>query len=124
MSDDLTAEELERLEAALAVCWTTQWTLMAERDEAREAILAALPRLLAMARRCVEAEEKAAALQRFKDWVHAYLDTHGVPHHPPGTHGAEGCRIGDRMDWVMARVVELEAAAGRYERERGAAGQP
>lgn len=43
-------------------------------------------------------------LQAFKDWVHAYLDRHGVPHHPPGTHGAEGCRIGDRMDWLMQRV--------------------
>lgn len=48
-------------------------------------------------------------LQRFKDWVHAYLDGKGVPHHPPGTHGAEGCRIGDRMDWVWARVAVLEA---------------
>lgn len=43
-------------------------------------------------------------LQAFKDWVHAYLDSHGVPHHPPGPHGAEGCRIGDRMDWLMARI--------------------
>jgi hypothetical protein len=46
-------------------------------------------------------------LQAFKDWVHAYLDQHGVPHHPPGTHGAEGCRIGDRMDWLMNLVDEL-----------------
>ncbi len=50
-------------------------------------------------------------LQRFKDWVHNYLDTHGVPHHPPGTHGAEGCRIGDRMDWLMERVNQLAEAA-------------
>jgi hypothetical protein len=47
-------------------------------------------------------------LQRFKDWVHAYLDAHGVPHHPPGTHGAEGCRIGDRMDWLMKRLAPIE----------------
>jgi hypothetical protein len=47
-------------------------------------------------------------LQAFKAWVHQYLDAHGVPHHPPGTHGAEGCRIGDRMDWLMDR---LEATA-------------
>lgn len=45
-------------------------------------------------------------LQAFKTWVHAYLDSHGVPHHPPGTHGAEGCRIGDRMDWLMAELAE------------------
>ncbi len=51
---------------------------------------------------CLRAERNA--LQAFKDWVHGYLDRHGVPHHPPGTHGAEGCRIGDRMDWLMSRV--------------------
>lgn len=47
-------------------------------------------------------------LQAFKDWVHSFLDTHGVPHHPPGSHGAAGCRIGDRMDWLMARVQKEE----------------
>jgi hypothetical protein len=50
---------------------------------------------------------KIAKLQAFKDWVHKYLDDHGVPHHPPGTHGAEGCRIGDRMDWLMNQCDEL-----------------
>lgn len=50
-----------------------------------------------------------AALQRFKGWTHNYLDTHGVPHHPPGAHGAQGCRIGDRMDWLMAQRDELAA---------------
>lgn len=54
-------------------------------------------------------KEQIAKLQRFKDWVHAYLDTKGVPHHPPGPHGAEGCRIGDRMDWVFARLEENHA---------------
>jgi hypothetical protein len=53
--------------------------------------------------------EQIAKLQRFKDWVHAYLDAQGVPHHPPGTHGAEGCRIGDRMDWLMDRLRKAEA---------------
>lgn len=48
-------------------------------------------------------------LQAFKDWVHTYLDAHGVPHHPPGIHGAEGCRIGDRMDWLMERLRRAEA---------------
>ena len=55
--------------------------------------------------------EKALAerdkLQAFKDWVHTYLDTHNVPHHPPGVHGAAGCRIGDRMDWLMSQVQEV-----------------
>lgn len=66
----------------------------------------------------VERLEKLAA---FKTWVHEYLDAHSVPHHPPGTHGAEGCRIGDRMDWLMeqrdaalARVQRVEATLTRY----------
>lgn len=42
------------------------------------------------------------SLLAFKKWTHAYLDSKGVPHHPPGSHGAEGCRIGDRMDWIWA----------------------
>jgi hypothetical protein len=50
-------------------------------------------------------------LQAFKNWVHAYLDEHGVPHHPPGVHGAEGCRIGDRMDWLMERLRKAEGDA-------------
>jgi hypothetical protein len=56
-----------------------------------------------------EARAQLAERQKFKDWVHNYLDTHGVPHHPPGTHGEHGCRIGDRMDWLMA---QLAAAKG------------
>lgn len=66
--------------------------------------------------RIAELEEAAEKLQRFKDWVHAFLDGKGVPHHPPGTHGAAGCRIGDRMDWVWSerdalrlRVVRMHA---------------
>lgn len=50
---------------------------------------------------------RLAERQAFKDWVHAYLDGKGVPHHPPGTHGAAGCRIGDRMDWVFERQAKL-----------------
>lgn len=53
-------------------------------------------------------------LAKFKAWVHEYLDTHGVPFHPPGTHGAEGCRIGDRMDWLMARPTAAEADRDKY----------
>lgn len=50
--------------------------------------------------------DAADKLQRFKDWVHAYLDAKGIPHHPLGTHGAEGCRIGDRMDYVFAKLAD------------------
>lgn len=49
--------------------------------------------------------------QKFKDFVHEYFDSKGVPHHPPGTHGEHGCRIGDRMDWVWAEHEQQLAAA-------------
>lgn len=55
--------------------------------------------------------ERADKLQAFKDWTHGFLDAHGVPHHPPGTHGAAGCRIGDRMDWLMERHRQLQQYA-------------
>jgi len=54
------------------------------------------------------AVQRARAAEAFKVWVHNYLDAQGVPHHPPGTHGAEGCRIGDRLDWLMARLRRAE----------------
>ena len=57
-------------------------------------------------------EEQLAERQKFKDWVHNYLDTHGVPHHPPGTHGEHGCRIGDRMDWLMEQLANKEWECG------------
>ncbi len=61
---------------------------------------------------CVDClQEEVAKLQAFKNWTHQYLDAHGVPHHPPGTHGAEGCRIGDRMDWLMAELAKAKEAA-------------
>lgn len=46
-------------------------------------------------------------LQAFKNWTHSFLDGKGIPHHPPGTHGAAGCRIGDRMDYVFAEMYRL-----------------
>lgn len=55
-------------------------------------------------------EERTAErdkLQAFKDWVHNYLDNHKIPVSPPGKHGAEGCRIGDRMDWLFAEMDKL-----------------
>lgn len=40
----------------------------------------------------------------FKDFVHRRLDTAGVPKEfPDGEHTKEGCRIGDRLDWVLEK---------------------
>lgn len=61
--------------------------------------------------------EKCEALQKFKDWVHAYLDGKGIPHHPPGVHGAEGCRIGDRMDYVFSSRLPGRGAVSGEVRE-------
>lgn len=55
-------------------------------------------------------KDRCLKLHAFKVWVHGFLDDHGVPHHPPGPHGAEGCRIGDRMDWLMAKLANAEQA--------------
>ncbi len=65
------------------------------------------------AERIRELEAKVEALQAYKDWTHAYLDAQGVPHHPPGTHGAAGCRIGDRMDWWGERILAAAEESAR-----------
>jgi hypothetical protein len=47
--------------------------------------------------------EKAIELQKFKDWVHAWLDGQGVPHDPyPEETKQHGCRVGGRMKWLVA----------------------
>lgn len=57
--------------------------------------------------------EQVEKLQAFKDWVHNYLDTLGVPKEfPDGVHTQEGCRVGDRLDWL---VEQLGAANRRAE---------
>lgn len=54
------------------------------------------------------------AAQKFKQWVHGFLDACGCPADPDPRHTAEtGCRISGRMRWLLAfkeRVAELEAA--------------
>lgn len=66
-----------------------------------------LSELVALAR-ALEAERDK--LQAFKSWVHDYLDKHGVPTGPGGPHSAEGCRIGDRMDWVFEQLANSKPA--------------
>ena len=62
------------------------------------------------------ARDKADAGERFKAFVHSYLDSHGVPHgDPTNQHQIEGCRIGARLDLLFAerdaarkKLAELE----------------
>lgn len=68
--------------------------------------------LIGVAKHTAIERDKLAA---FKKWVHDYLDSHSVPHHPEGTHGATGCRIGDRMDWLMKQLEEARADIQRTE---------
>ncbi len=50
---------------------------------------------------------KLEKAMKFKAWVHAYLDAHNVPKEfPNGTHTKEGCRIGDRMDWLLKELTD------------------
>ena len=57
--------------------------------------------------------KETKALQAFKDWVHAYLDVHGVPKEfPDGKHTREGCRVGDRMEHVFAELEGLRDRVG------------
>lgn len=73
------------------------------------AIEGAVEEAVDLLKRTITERDKLLA---FKTWVHAYLDARGVPHHPPGTHGAAGCRIGDRLDHVFAELESLRDRVG------------
>lgn len=55
-------------------------------------------------------KEASGERDAFKDFVHRRLDAAGVPKEfPDGPHTKEGCRIGDRLDWVLERWSERAA---------------
>lgn len=60
------------------------------------------------------------SLAKFKAYVHARLDTAGVPTDPDSQHKAEGCRIGGRLDIVLAGAVLGigQSGVGLIHRER------
>jgi hypothetical protein len=71
------------------------------------------------------AKEKAA-LQAFKNFVHRRLDEMGVPANPePPKHALEGCRIGDRLDFIQTsergHIEASTALRSRLERVEAAA---
>jgi len=50
------------------------------------------------------ARDRADAGDRFKAFVHSYLDLHDVPHgDPDNEHQKQGCRIGARLDLLFAQ---------------------
>jgi hypothetical protein len=67
-------------------------------------------------------QSRLAAAEKFKTFVHSYLDQHGVAHgDPENQHQKEGCRIGARLDLMFARTAaaekerdELKQDASRY----------
>lgn len=44
------------------------------------------------------------AADAFKAYVHKRLDEMGVPTHIDGPHSKEGCRVGDRLDWLEGKA--------------------
>jgi hypothetical protein len=77
-----------------------------------EEVRAAAGRVTALATRDVskfkeraeKAEADLAALQRFKTYVHERLDQAGVPEKPePANHALHGCRVGDRLDFLLGQ---------------------
>lgn len=52
-------------------------------------------------------------LQEFKLYVHKRLDDAGIPSDPPGAHHDNGCRVGQRLDILVARAEALPTAPER-----------
>lgn len=64
--------------------------------------------------KALEAEEaKVIAAHAFKQYVHSSLDAAGVPVDPESPHKAEGCRIGGRLDWLLAKLAAMAAAVAK-----------
>lgn len=60
------------------------------------------PTMVEMLDKCIADRDALAAAQKFKAWVHSFLDSKGVPHDPdPEGNAKHGCRISGRMQWVF-----------------------
>jgi NTP pyrophosphatase (non-canonical NTP hydrolase) len=52
-------------------------------------------------------QDELQKARKFKEFVHERLDKMGVPQNfPDGPHTKDGCRIGDRLDWVEKRLKD------------------
>lgn len=49
------------------------------------------------------------SLQAFKDYVHKRLDEAGIEKNPNGEHSKKGCRVGDRLDIVLSKIITNDA---------------
>jgi len=52
------------------------------------------------------------ALLKFKSYVHGVLDSAGVPVDPPGAHRDAGCRVGQRLEFLLAKLKEAKQNGG------------
>ena len=52
---------------------------------------------------------RAEAAEKFKAFVHRYLDDAGVPHEIDDKHLKAGCRIGGRLDFVLSGKATAES---------------
>lgn len=75
------------------------------------------PAMLSIGRENLAIKRELAALaadveklSAFKAFVHEFLDRNGVPTDPPGTMREEGCRVGQRLKYL---VDERDAARAR-----------
>jgi hypothetical protein len=67
-------------------------------------------RILALEAENAQLKADREKLQAFKDYVHTRLDDAGVPVDPPSAHRDEGCRIGGRLDVLLADRERLREA--------------
>jgi hypothetical protein len=59
-----------------------------------------------------DARAKAEAGEKYKAYTHQRLDEAGIETHPNGKHSKAGCRIGDRLDLLVAYKDAWEKLAG------------
>jgi hypothetical protein len=93
-------EEYERSVQVINAAWLTLGKVV--RDSVGQTPLIEVHELAELAVKLVE------RLEAFKAYVHRRLDEAGVPADPDSPHRAEGCRIGGRLDLVLATMKRAE----------------
>lgn len=88
-------DRLRQLAAAVSLGNWSEFSMRVPAEPDRDADLVLL-----------DASIEIDQLRAFKAYVHARLDAAGIPTHPDGEHSKAGCRIGDRLDIVVAALEE------------------